>query len=395
MSDSVKLSRVSFPGLHRQAAHANLSKVAARSPVSVSALEQRAKAALEPITYDFIAGGAGTERTVQANLEAFHRYYIVPRMMRDISQRDVRVELFGQKLIGPVLVAPAGLQSIVHPEGELAVARAAAATGVPYILSSMSTHPIEEIAAAMGPARRWFQLYPSKDFEVTASFVQRAEASGYSAIVVTVDTRLGGWRVRDRDNGYFPFRSGEGLANYFSDPVFCSRLRFSPAIDPKSAVRKWLSMGADPSSTWADLRRLRNTTSLPILVKGILHPDDALEALDSGMDGIIVSNHGGRQVDGSIAALDALPAVVAALAGRAPILMDGGIRCGADILKALALGARAVLAGRPCCWALAVGGEQGVRDLLLDLLAEFDLTLGLSGYARCQDVDRSALRHIP
>lgn len=389
------LPHPAFNTLHRHISQLSGSEANKRAPIAVSVLEQRSKGILDPVTYDFIAGGAGTERTVQANLDAFHRYCIVPRMMRNIAQRDLRVEMFGQQFASPLMVAPIGLQSIIQAEGELAVGQAAAAANVPYIVSSMSSFCMEAIASAMGPARRWFQLYPSKDLELTASLIRRAEHNGFSALVVTLDTRLGGWRQRDLENGYFPFRSGEGLANYFTDPVFRSRLNADPALDPKSAVRKWLAIGSDPSSTWANLKKLRSLTSLPMLVKGILHPLDALEALDCGMDGIVVSNHGGRQVDGSIAALDALPAVAAAVAGRAPVLMDGGIRCGADVLKALALGASSVLIGRPCCWALATGGQRGVRDLLLDLLAEFDLTLGLSGYARCRDLASDALQRTP
>jgi len=360
-------------------------------PVDLVKLEWKAKETLTAEAYDYVAGGAGGEDTMRANLAAFARWRIVPRLLRDVSQRDLGVKLLGLDLPAPVLLAPVGVQGILHCEAEIAVARAAASVGVPFVLSTLGSRTIEQVAGAMGDAPRWFQLYWSKHPEITASMVRRAERTGYKAIVVTLDTALLGWRERDLEYPYLPFLSGEGLANYFSDPVFRAQLAKPPEEDPVTAVRYWLSIYSNTSLTWNDLGELRHYTSLPILLKGILHADDAAEAVRCGVDGIIVSNHGGRQVDGAIAALDALRAVVRAVGGRIPVLVDSGIRHGSDALKALALGARAVLLGRPYLWGLAVAGEPGVREVLLNFLADFDLALALSGYTSCDQLDESAL----
>ncbi len=360
-------------------------------PIDLSRLEQRAKEILRPEAYDYVAGGAGGEDTMRANLVAFGRWRIVPRMLRDVSKRDLGVEVLGLKLPAPVLLAPVGVQSIVHPEAEIAASRAAASLGVPFILSTAGSRTIEQVAEVMGGAPRWFQLYWSKHPEITASMLRRAERAGYKAVVVTLDTALLGWRERDLEYPYLPFLSGDGLANYFSDPVFCSNLAKPPEQDPSAAIRYWLTIYSNTSLTWDDLGELRRHTRLPIVLKGILHPEDAGTAVDHGVDGLIVSNHGGRQVDGAVAALDALPRVVRAVEGRAPVLFDGGIRRGADAVKALALGAKAVLLGRPYLWGLAVGGEQGVRDVLLNFLADLDLTMALSGYTSPSQLNESAL----
>ncbi len=360
-------------------------------PVSLALLEQRAKEVLAPEAYDYVAGGAGGEETVRANLEAFTRWRIVPRMLRNVSQRDLSVELLGLPLPAPVLLGPVGVQSIIHAEAEIAVARAAASLGVPFVLSTAGSRTIEQVAEAMGDALRWFQLYWSKDPDLTASMVSRAERAGYSAIVVALDTQMLAWRERDLQQAYLPFLRGEGLANYFSDPVFRSKLAKPPEEDPVSAIRYWASIYSNTALTWDDLGFLRQHTRLPILLKGVLHRDDAARAVDCGVDGLIVSNHGGRQVDGAIAALDALPGVVEVVKGRIPVLFDSGIRRGSDALKAMALGARAVLLGRPYLWGLAVAGEQGVREVVLNFLADLDLTLGLSGYCSCRELDPSAL----
>ena len=363
-------------------------------PVLARDLEERARESLTQEAFGYVAGGAGSELTMAANLRAFERWEIVPRMLRDVSERNLATSVLGTEMAAPVLLAPIGVQSIVHPEGELAVGRAAAAHGLAPILSTAASHSLEDVAAAMEathPASRWYQLYWPTDRDLAASFVARAEAAGYEAIVVTLDTWLLGWRPRDLANAYLPFLKGEGVANYFSDPVFRSALAKTPDEDPGSAIGHWAYQFANPRVTWADLAWLREQTALPIVLKGILHSDDARLALDAGVDGLIVSNHGGRQVDGSIGALDALPAVREAVGAQFPVLFDSGIRTGADIFKALALGADAVCLGRPFVWGLGLDGQVGVEFVLRCLLAELDLTLALSGYTDIAQVDRSAL----
>jgi len=360
-------------------------------PVSPEMLEQKAREVLEPRAYDYVAGAAGGEQTARANREAFYGWRIVPRMLRDVSQRDLRVELLGRKLPAPVLLGPVGVQGIIHSDAELATARAAASLGVPSVLSTLSSKPLEQVAQAGGDGPRWFQLYWTTHPELTASLLRRAEAAGYSALVVTLDTSILGWRERDLQHPYLPFLLGEGLANFFTDPVFRSLLPKPPQEDPVAAIRLWGGICSHTALTWKDLNFLRQHTRMPILLKGILHVEDAERALASGVDGLIVSNHGGRQVDGAVAALDALPAVVHAVRGRVPVLFDSGIRRGADAVKALALGARAVLLGRLYIWGLAAGGEQGVRETLLNFLADLDLTLALSGYCCCAELNEAAL----
>src|SRR5439155_13214272 len=364
--------------------------------------------------------GAGLESTIDANRAAFERRRIVPRMLRDVSERDTSVELFGRRLPAPFLLAPIGVLELAHAGADVAVAKAAAAEGVPMIFSSQASKPMEECAAAMGGAPRWFQLYWSTSNELVESFVQRAEACGCDAIVVTLDTTMLGWRCRDLDLAYLPFAVGKGIAQYTSDPVFRGLLqpakrsgpptpkavrsliqatraypgRFRANLRsglPVAAVREFLTIYSRPSLTWDDLPWLRGLTKLPILLKGLLHPDDGLRAVESGIDGIVVSNHGGRQVDGAIASLDALPAVADAVAGRIPIVLDSGVRGGADVFKALALGATAVLIGRPYVYGLALAGEPGVRELIRNFVADFDLTLGLAGCRSVAEVGPECL----
>ncbi len=360
-------------------------------PVSVDALEETARSVLSPEAFDYVAGGAGAEETMRANREAFRRRRLVPRFLRDVARRDLGVELLGRKLPVPVLLAPLGVLSIVHKEAELAVARAAAPLGIPLILSTVSSLPMEQVAAAMGEAPRWFQLYWPRSDELAASLLGRAERAGFDAIVVTLDTYLLSWRERDIQNAYLPFVRGEGLANYVTDPVFQAALGGDPRLNPVRTIELFARIFSDPSRTWDDLGRLRQATRLPILVKGVLHPDDARKALDQGASGVIVSNHGGRQLDGAIAALDALPRIVDAVGDRTTVLFDSGIRRGADVLKAMALGARSVLLGRPYAYGLAAGGADGVREVLLNLISDIDLTLGLAGHASFADLDRSCL----
>jgi isopentenyl diphosphate isomerase/L-lactate dehydrogenase-like FMN-dependent dehydrogenase len=356
-------------------------------PVGVDEWEALASEKLEPGPFGYIAGGAGNESTLRANREAFERRRLRPRMLAGNSVRDLSVEVLGTPSPFPFFLAPVGVLSIAHAEGELAPARAAAALRVPFILSSAASHSIEEIAAAMGDAPRWFQLYWVSDREVVESLVHRAEASAYAAIVVTLDTLTLGWRPRDLRNAYLPFRQGEGIAQFTSDPVFRSRLSVPPEEDPLVAAGTMLAMFPNLALRWEDLAWLRELTSLPLLAKGVLTADDAVRAFDAGIDGIVVSNHGGRQVDGAIASLDALVDVRTAVGADAPVLMDGGIRGGADVLKALALGANAVLVGRPYVYGLAVGGQPGVEAVLQQLAAEADLTLALMGGTVARDLD--------
>jgi isopentenyl diphosphate isomerase/L-lactate dehydrogenase-like FMN-dependent dehydrogenase len=361
-----------------------------------------------------VAGGAGTGATVRANRAGFDRWRIVPRMLRDVSGRDPGVELLGRRLQTPFLLSPVGVLEMAHDDADVAVARAARAEGVPMIFSNQASRSMEECARALGDSPRWFQLYWSTSNELVESFVLRAEACGCEAIVVTLDTTLLGWRTRDLDLAYLPFLRGKGIAQYTSDPVFRRIIATEPAELPRAeqpkptpqalrtlvqltraypdrfvaglrsgharaAVQTFTRIYSRPSLSWADLPFLRERTKLPILLKGILHPEDATRAIDEGVDGIIVSNHGGRQVDGAISTIEALPAIAKAVDGRIPIVVDGGVRGGADALKALALGATAVGIGRPYAYALAIAGEAGVRELLQNLKADFDLTLGLAG----------------
>jgi lactate 2-monooxygenase len=360
-------------------------------PISVEELEQRAREELKPEAYAYLAGGAGAEDTMRANREAFRRWRIVPRFLRNVAQRDLGVSLLGQQFPSPLLLAPVGVMGILHREGELPVARAARSLGIPLILSTVSSQTMEDVAEAMGDAPRWFQLYWPANPDLAASFLGRAERAGYSALVVTLDTYFLSWRERDLQNAYLPFIRGDGLANYFSDPVFQEAIGGNPKLHPVKAVEYFGEIYSNPALTWADLSFLRKHTRLPILLKGILHADDARKAMDHGMDGVIVSNHGGRQLDGAIAAHDALPRVADAVGGKVPVLFDSGIRRGADVFKAVALGAHAVLLGRPYCYGLAVNGEQGVSDVIQNLLADLDLTLGLAGCASLRELSRENL----
>jgi len=404
------------PGRERQA-QIYLAGVRGRKPTvptDLRRLEQAAQEAMSPEAFAYFAGGAGSETTMAANRRAFIRRGIVPRVLRGAAAPDLSIELFGRRLASPFLLAPLGVLELAHREADLAVAYAAAGEEVPLIFSSQASVTMERCAAAMGDSPHWFQLYWGASDEIAESFVRRAEACGAEAIVLTVDTTLLGWRVRDLDLGYLPFLHGKGIANYTSDPVFEALLDADPdpgprgqvtwkAVKtlvqlsrsypgstlsnlrsgrPRAGVRVFLDVFGRPSLSWAQLEALRGLTQLPVLVKGVLHPDDARRAVELGADGIVVSNHGGRQVDGAIASLDALPAVLAAVPG-APVLLDGGIRSGADAFKALALGARAVLVGRPYAYGLALAGERGVRAVIRNLIAELDLIMGLAG---CESV---------
>ncbi|WP_458188413.1 alpha-hydroxy-acid oxidizing protein [Haladaptatus sp. NG-WS-4] len=360
-------------------------------PTTPEALAELAREELPPEAHAYVAGSAGAESTARENRRAFDRWRIVPRMLRDVAERDLSVELFGRELPVPVMLAPIGVQSIIHEEAELATARAAADVDVPLVLSSASSETMEDVADELGDTPGWFQLYWSADRDVTASFLHRAEDAGYEAIVVTLDTPMMGWRERDVDHAYLPFLDGEGVANYLTDPAFRDSLDAPPEEDERSALWQFTEIFGDPSLTWDDLDFLREHTDLPLVLKGILHPADAREAVERGVDGLIVSNHGGRQVDGAIGALDALPDVVDEVGDEVPVLFDSGIRRGADAFRAIGLGADAVLLGRPYVYGLAVAGEDGVRAVVRNFLADLDLTLALSGHTSFADVDRNTL----
>ncbi len=410
-----------------------------RVPTVARALQRAARRRLDARAYAYVAGGAGDEATQRANRTAFDRWAVVPRVLRDVSVRDTSVELFGRRLPAPLLLGPVGALELVHPEADLAVARAAAGLGVPMVFSNQASVPMETCAQAMGDAPRWFQMYWSTSDELVESLVARAEAAGCEALVVTLDTTMLGWRPRDLDLGHLPFALGKGIAQYTSDPVFrrlvaehagsapapaqagaaaqrdrqprptlaavralvgMARAWPGPLLEnlrsplPRAAVETFLAIYSRPSITWADLAWLRQRTRLPIVLKGVLHPDDARRALDEGVAGLVVSTHGGRQVDRSIAALDALPDVVAAVGDRAPVLLDSGVRSGADVAVAVALGARAVLLGRPFAWGLGLAGEEGVAQVVSDVLGEFDLTLGLAGLTSVDELTPEVLRRV-
>jgi isopentenyl diphosphate isomerase/L-lactate dehydrogenase-like FMN-dependent dehydrogenase len=361
-------------------------------PVGWRDLEAAALAAMTPQARGYVGGGAGGEDTMRANREAFDRWRLLPQMLKGVpAVRDLSTTVLGTAMPAPVLLAPIGVLGIVHEDRELAVARAAASMGVPMILSTAATSTMEEVAEVGGS--RWYQLYWPKSRELAASFVQRAEKAGYDAVVFTLDTWQLGWRPRDLDTAYLPFLKSQGIQQYLADPVFRSMLEKSPEDDPMSAVLLWTQQFANPTLTWHDLAWLREQTSLPIVLKGVQHPDDARRAVDAGVAGIVCSNHGGRQVDGAVGSLDALPGVVDA-AGDLPVLFDSGIRTGADAVKALALGATAVLLARPFVYGLALGGEEGVRHVLRTFLADLDLQLGLSGHASVAELSRDSLVRV-
>ena len=357
-------------------------------PITAEDWERAAVAKLDPGAYGYIAGGAGTESTLRANFDAFQRWRIRPRMLAGHESRDLSVDVLGLKSPAPFLLAPIGVLSIAHEDAEAAVGRASASSGVPMILSGAATLPLEEVAQTGCP--RWYQLYWPNDRELCASFVARAETAGYTGLVVTLDTLTLGWRPRDLRAAYLPFIGGEGCGVYFSDPVFLSRLQKPPEEDQLTAAATMLTHFPNLGLGWDDLDWLRERTSLPLLVKGVLTAADAERALLHGVDGVIVSNHGGRQVDGAVAALDALVEIRGALP-EAVVLMDGGIRSAADVVKALALGADAVLLGRPYAYALAVGGQRGVEELVQNLMAELELTLALAGVGSVGELNQEWL----
>ena len=371
---------------------AGLRGVLPAFPMAFAELEARAAQALSPSVLSYVAGGAGSEHTQRANVSAFRQWGLIPRMFVGAARRDLSVDLFGMRLPSPVLMAPIGVIGLCAQDGhgDLATAAAAARTGVPMIASTLSVDPLEEVAAQFGGTPGFFQLYTPTDRDLAASLVSRAEAAGYRGIVVTLDTWLTGWRPRDLAASNFPQLRGHCLANYCTDPVFRARVGNDPASDMAATIAEWARLFGHPLS-WDDLGWLRSLTTLPLLVKGICHPDDARRAKDAGVDGIYCSNHGGRQADGGLPALDCLPAVVDAADGL-PVLFDSGIRSGADVIKALALGATAVAVGRPYAYGLAIGGTEGVVHVLRSILAEADLIMAVDGYPTLADLTRDSLR---
>jgi lactate 2-monooxygenase len=402
-------------------------------PVDSTALESAARKALSAEAFAYIAGGAGAERTMAANRAAFGRWQVWPRPLRDVSERDLGVDFLGRRRPTPLLLAPLGVMEMAHADADLAVARAAASVGVPYTLSNQASFPMEQVADAAPQGSRLFQLYWSASDDLNRSLLARAEASGCEAIVVTLDTHLLGWRTRDLDLAYLPFTRGMGIAQYTSDPVFqqlvherasvpkadAAAVKVTPRAVaaaltiarkgapltgggslrdnlrsplPRAAVETFLDVFSTPAVTWDDLAKAREWTSLPIILKGIVHPDDAQSALDAGMDGIWISNHGGRQIDQSVPTLAVLPEIAERVAGRVPIVFDSGVRGGADAAIALALGATVVALGRPYAYGLGIAGETGVREVVRNVLAELDITLGLAGLTSVAQLDRDALR---
>lgn len=371
-----------------------LRGIVPRFPMTYDELEPLAQASMPASVRSYVAGGAGDERTQRANVTAFERWGLVPRMMVGATDRDLSVDLFGMHVPSPLFIAPVGVIGLCAQDGhgDLATARAASSTGVPMIASTLTVDPLEQIAAELGDTPGFFQLYTPTERELAESLVHRAEKAGFKGIVVTLDTWITGWRPRDLSTSNFPQLRGNCLANYTSDPVFRSRLAKSPEDDPKAAVTEWVRIFGNPL-TWDDLPWLRSITDLPLILKGICHPEDVRRAKDGGVDGVYCSNHGGRQANGGLPALDALPAVVEAADGM-PVLFDSGVRTGVDIIKAVALGATAVGVGRPYAYGLAYGGEAGIVHVLRALLAEADLIMAVDGYPALADLTTNALRRL-
>jgi isopentenyl diphosphate isomerase/L-lactate dehydrogenase-like FMN-dependent dehydrogenase len=360
-------------------------------PTSFTGLEAAAQKKMTPEAWAYTAGSAGLETAAEANRAAFSRFPIAPRMLNGAAQHDLGCEIFGARATAPVMTSPVGVLEMMHPDADLAVARAMARLKLPMIISSQASKPMEEIAKANGDGDRFYQLYWGKKDEVAESFVKRAEQIGAKAIFLTLDTTALGWRPRDLDLGYMPFLRGQGIAQYTSDPEFRKLLPQTPEENPQAAAIMFTQIFSDPGLDWARIAKIKSWTKLPVVLKGIQRADDAAKAVSEGFNGIMVSNHGGRQVDGGMGALDALPGVVAAVKGKVPVFMDSGIRCGADIFKALALGATAVGIGRPHVYGLALNGEQGVQTVMEYLLSELDLTMALNGCRTPADITADLL----
>lgn len=363
-----------------------LRAVKPKLPVDCPTLEARAAAALSPDILSYVQGGCGDEFTQRRNSEAFYDWGLTPRMLVDTTRRDLSVDLFGLKLPTPIFMSPIGVIGMCAQDGhgDLAAARASRMTGVPVMASTLANDPLEAVAAELGDTPGFFQLYTPRDRDLALSLIGRAEAAGYKALVVTLDTWVTGWRPRDLNDANFPQLRGHVLQNYFCDPRFQAMLQKPVAEDLPAAIGTWASTFGK-TLTWDDLTWLREATRLPIVLKGICHADDARRAVDLGIDAIFCSNHGGRQANGGLAAIDMLPDVVAA-SGDAPVLFDSGVRSGSDVAKALAMGAAAVGIGRPYAYGLALGGAEGVAHVLKCILAELDLLMAVDGFPTIADL---------
>lgn len=381
-----------FGAMQNEIYNAGLKGILPTYPVDFATLEKRAHEALGPMMTNYVAGGCGDEHTQDQNAAAFHHWGMVPRMMVDCSTRDLSIELFGHRYPTPLFMAPIGLNGEASQDrhGDVAAARASAMTGVPFCASTLANDPLEDVKAACGETPAWFQLYTPKNRELAESLIRRAESAGYKALVVTLDTWVTGWRPRDLNASNFPQLRGKVLVNYFSDPVFRSLLAKPPEEDPAAAIFTWAATFGQVL-TWDDMAWFKSVTKLPIVLKGICHPDDARRAVDCGADAVYCSNHGGRQANGGIATIDLLEDVVKA-AGDVPVLFDSGVRSGTDAVKALALGARAVGVGRPYTYGLALGGAEGAAWVLRSILAEADLLMAVNGYPTLADVRAAGAR---
>ncbi len=385
-------SAAATTSLAQQALAAGGGSTSARKiPKDLSQLEERAARVLHPDSLAYILAGAGDNATARANAKAFRQWRIKRRKARNHAARDLSTTVLGTRMPAPVLFAPIGVQKLAHADGELASARAAADLNLTYIHSTQGAYSMEEVAAANGRGSRWYQLYWPTDDELVVSFLRRARAAGYTHLVITLDTTLLGWRPLDLDRGYTPFLKNLGLANYTSDPVFQRRLRVPADEDPVAAGAAFAALFQNPGLSWKQLPLIRKNWNGPILLKGIQSVRDARLAAKHRIDGIVVSNHGGRQVDGAIASLDALPPIVDAVGGRLAVLFDSGIRTGRDAYKALALGADAVLIGRPYVYGLALDGQAGVTQVMRTLLAELDRTLAGHGYRSHRELSPASL----
>jgi len=347
-----------------------------RPPITLAEYEERARQVLPRMAFDYFAGGAEDEWTIRENRAAFSRYVLRPRVLVDVSSRSNATTVLGQVVSLPVLVAPTALHGLADPEGEVATARASAAVGSVLVLSTLSSRTIEEVAEAASGGRRWFQLYVQRDRDLTAELVKRADAAGYSAIMLTADLPVVGARDRDIRNDF----QLPGDVRYVNMRVQ------RPPEGRGSGLAAFIGFQGDASLDWDDVPWLRSLTDLPFVLKGVVRAEDARRAVEAGFEGLVVSNHGGRQLDGTVASMDALPEVVEAVGGAVEVMVDGGGRRGSDVLKALAVGARAVLLGRPVLWGLAVGGEDGVRRVLSLLGAELDIAMAIAGCATVADI---------